>query len=149
MVEKSIYKHLQLVLSPLPRRNWVTADSGAASSRRNGVGVMFPECLYTAQSDGIAPGTFYLLSRPGRAITAACSKTPEPFWYVLDVLWAGCAAGRGSRLAWKRVRATNSSTGGGKHRAAQHGVVVNMWKTEYPVSWDADNLKIGLHCLQD
>lgn len=44
----------------------------------------------------------------------------------------GCALsrlrsrGRGSRLAWKRVRATNSSTGEGKHRAAQHGVVVGI-----------------------
>lgn len=39
---------------------------------------MFPECLYAPQSDGIAPGTSYLLSRLGRAITAACSKKPEP-----------------------------------------------------------------------
>ncbi|RMC13139.1 hypothetical protein DUI87_10670 [Hirundo rustica rustica] len=65
----------------LPRRNWVTADSGAASSRRNGKGVMFPECLYTPQSDGIAPGTSYLLSRRGRAITATCSVKLEPIVY--------------------------------------------------------------------
>ncbi|CAN8204373.1 unnamed protein product [Coccothraustes coccothraustes] len=43
-----------------------------------GKGVVFPECLYTPQSDGIAPGTSYLLSRLGKAIPAACSKKPEP-----------------------------------------------------------------------
>lgn len=57
----------------------MAADSGAASSQRNGKGVTFPECpRHTAAGDGIAMGTSYLLSHLGRAITAVCCKELEP-----------------------------------------------------------------------
>lgn len=90
--------------SLLLRGNWGTADSGAASSRRNRMGVMFPECLYTPQSDGIAPGTSCLLSRHAlrsQSLLACVGCAPSRLH----------SRGPGSRLAWKRVRATNSSTG--------------------------------------
>lgn len=116
-------KHLQLVLCLPPRRHWVTADSGAASSRRNGKGVTFPEC------HGIAAGTSCLLSRVRRAIAAACSEKPEP----IGMCWM-CSEQATQPRPWVSscMETCPSSEfqhwvpGEDRHRAAQHGVVVGM-----------------------
>ena len=140
-------------LSLPPRRNWAAADSGAASSQRNGKGVTFPECLRrAAASDGIATGTSYLLSRLGRTITAVCCKELEP----ADMCWmcSEQAAQPGPWVSSCMETCLSSkfqrwAQGEERHGAAQRGVVLGMRKAECPVSWDADNLKIGLQSFCD
>lgn len=116
----------------------MAADSGAASSWRNGKGVMFPERLrHAAASNGIAMGTSCLLPCLGRAIRAACCEELEP----TGMCWM-CSEQVAQPGPWvSSCTETCLSSkfqcwahGEERHGAAQRGVVLGVPKAECPVS---------------
>lgn len=121
----------------------MTADSGAASSWRNGNGVTLPECLrHAAVSEGIATGTSYPLPCLGRAITAEHCEELEPAgtcWVCSEPSAQLTGLGLSScTQACLSSKFQCWAPGDERHVAAQRGVVLGMHKAECPVSQDAD-----------